>query len=34
MEEQKTNKWIDEVHLTKDGGVIKRKYKEGEGESP
>ena len=27
-------KWIDEVHLTKDGGVIKRIYRNGESDSP
>lgn len=34
MEESKNtnshNKWLDEIHLTKDGGVIKRIYKYGE----
>ena len=24
------NKWIDEIHLTQDGGIIKRIYKKGE----
>jgi len=27
-----SNKWIDEIHLTKDSGVIKRIYRMGEGE--
>ncbi len=25
-----SHKWIDEIHLTKDSGVIKRIYKKGE----
>ena len=27
-------KWLDEIHLTKDGGVIKRIYRHGELDSP
>jgi peptidylprolyl isomerase len=29
---ESTNKWLDEIHLTKDGGVIKRIYRFGEEE--
>ena len=28
------SKYIDEVHITKDGGIIKKMIKEGEGECP
>lgn len=27
-------KYIDEVNITKDGGIIKKMLKEGEGEAP
>jgi peptidylprolyl isomerase len=27
-----SNKWIDEIHLTQDGGLIKRIYRNGEEE--
>lgn len=30
MVEAKTNKWLDQIHLTSDSGVIKRIYKFGE----
>ena len=27
-------KYLDEVHITKDGGIIKKMLKEGEGDTP
>lgn len=34
MTTQPAHKWIDEIHLTKDGGVIKRIYTNGEDPVP
>jgi peptidylprolyl isomerase len=31
--EATTSKWLDEIHLTKDSGVIKRIYRFGDKES-
>jgi hypothetical protein len=31
---QSSHKWLDEIHLTKDGGVIKRIYRYGEDPTP
>jgi peptidylprolyl isomerase len=31
---QPEHKWLEEIHLTKDGGVIKRIYKRGEDPVP
>ena len=28
------SKWLDEIHLTKDSGVIKRIYRQGESDGP
>lgn len=34
QEESKASRlWLDEIHLTKDGGVIKRIYRFGESDS-
>jgi FKBP-type peptidyl-prolyl cis-trans isomerase len=29
-----SKKWLDEIHLTKDGGIIKRIYRNGGEEDP
>ena len=34
MEDAPSHKWVDEIHLTKDGGVIKRIFKRGDEGEP